>query len=67
MGLGAIYAFRDAPKIYGMNENPAIPESVIFWNNVLKPLALIGLGGVVAGALIHYAVIGPHKDDGEVK
>ena len=65
-GLGAIYAFRDAPKIYGMNENPAIPESVVFWHNVLKPLALIGLGGVVAGALIHYAVIGPHKDDGEV-
>ena len=65
-GLGAIYAFKDAPTIYGMNENPAIPESVIFWNNVLKPLALIGLGGVVAGALIHYAVIGPHKDE-EVK
>lgn len=65
-GLGAIYAFRDAPKIYGMNESPAIPESVIFWHNVLKPLAIIGLGGVVAGALIHYAVIGPHKDE-EVK
>ena len=65
-GLGTIYAFKDAPKIYGMNESPAIPESVIFWHNVLKPLALIGLGGAVAGALIHYAVIGPHKDE-EVK
>lgn len=62
-GLGALYAFKDPPKIYGMNEDPAIPESVIFWHNVLKPLALIGLGGVVAGALIHYAVIGPHKDE----
>jgi formate dehydrogenase iron-sulfur subunit len=65
-GLGAIYAFRDAPKIYGMKEDPSIPESVVFWHNVLKPLAVIGLGGVVAGALIHYAVIGPHKDE-EVK
>ena len=65
-GLGTIYAFKDAPKLYGMNESPAIPESVIFWHNVLKPLALIGLGGAVAGALIHYAVVGPHKDE-EVK
>jgi formate dehydrogenase iron-sulfur subunit len=66
-GLGTIFAFKDAPKVYGMNENPAIPESVIFWHNVLKPLAVVGLGGVVAGALIHYALIGPHKDEEEVK
>jgi len=66
-GLGTLYAFKDAPRLYGMDENPAIPESVIFWHKVLKPMAVIGLGGVVAGALIHYAVIGPHKDDEEVK
>lgn len=66
-GLGTIFAFKDAPKVYGMNENPAIPESVIFWHNVLKPLAVVGLGGAVAGALIHYALIGPHKDEEEVK
>lgn len=66
-GLGALYAFRDAPKIYGMNDNPAIPESVVFWHNVLKPLAVIGLGGVVAGALLHYVAVGPHKDEEEVK
>ena len=65
-GLGSLFAFKDAPQVYGMNESPAIPESVIFWHNVLKPLAVIGLGGAVAGALIHYAVIGPHKDE-EVK
>jgi formate dehydrogenase iron-sulfur subunit len=65
-GLGSIFAFKDAPKVYGMNESPAIPESVIFWHNVLKPLAVIGFGGAVAGALIHYALIGPHKDE-EVK
>ena len=64
-GLGSLYAFKDAPKIYGMNENPAIPESVVFWHKVLKPLSIIGLGGVVAGALIHYAAVGPHKDEEE--
>ncbi len=66
-GLGTLYAFREAPKLYGMNENPSIPESIIFWNTVLKPLSLIGLGGVIAGALIHYAAVGPHKDEEEVK
>jgi len=66
-GLGTLYAFKDPPKLYGMSENPAIPESLIFWNTVLKPLSLIGLGGVIAGALIHYAAVGPHKDDEEVK
>jgi formate dehydrogenase iron-sulfur subunit len=66
-GLSTLYAFKDPPKLYGMKENPAIPESIIFWNTVLKPLSLIGLGGAIAGALIHYAVVGPHKDDEEVK
>ena len=62
-GLGSIYAFKDAPKLYGMKENPAIPSSVIFWHTYLKPLSLIGLGGVVAAAAIHYMAVGPHKDE----
>lgn len=64
-GLGTLFAFLDAPKIYGMNENPAIPESIRFWQNILKPLAVFGLGGAVAGALMHYAAIGPHKEGEE--
>ncbi|MHB8809947.1 MAG: 4Fe-4S dicluster domain-containing protein [Desulfobulbaceae bacterium] len=62
-GLGSIYAFKDEPKLYGMKENPAIPSSVIFWHTYLKPLSLIGLGGVVAAAAIHYMAVGPHKDE----
>lgn len=60
-GLGALYAFKDAPKIYGMNEHPAIPESVVFWHNVLKPLAYWGVGGAVAASLLHYIAFGPKK------
>ncbi len=66
-GLGTLFAFKDPPRVYGMDENPNIPESVIFWHNVLKPLAVIGLGGAVAGALLHYVAVGPHKDEEEVK
>lgn len=62
-GLGVLYAFKDAPKLYGLNEKPQIPESIIFWHNVLKPLSYIGLGGVVAASILHYLVIGPHKEE----
>lgn len=63
-GLGVLYAFKDAPKIYGMDEHPAIPETVIFWHKVLKPLAYIGLGGAIAASILHYLVIGPKKEEG---
>jgi len=65
-GLGSIFAFRDAPKLYGMKENPTIPSSVVFWHTYLKPLSLIGLGGVVGAAALHYLAVGPHKDEEEV-
>lgn len=65
-GLGSIYAFKDEPKLYGMKENPAIPSSVVFWHQYLKPLSVIGLGGVVAAAAIHYLAVGPHKEEEEV-
>ncbi len=64
-GLGAIYAFKEQPRLYGMKENPSIPSSVAFWHNYLKPLSVIGLGGVVAAAALHYLAIGPHKEKDE--
>jgi formate dehydrogenase iron-sulfur subunit len=64
-GLGALYAFKDAPKLYGMNEKPAIPETIVFWHRVLKPLAYIGLGGVAAASILHYVAFGPHKESEE--
>lgn len=65
-GLGSIYAFKETPKLYGMKENPTIPSSVIFWHTYLKPLSVIGLGGVVGAAVIHYLAVGPHKEEEEV-
>jgi formate dehydrogenase iron-sulfur subunit len=64
-GLGSVYAFKEEPKLYGMKENPEVPSSVVFWHTYLKPLSLIGLGGVVGAAAIHYLAIGPHKDQEE--
>lgn len=64
-GLGSIYAFKDAPKVYGMNEKPVIPETLVFWNKVLKPISYWGLGAAVAVSLLHYVAVGPHKDEEE--
>lgn len=60
-GLGALFAFKDAPKVYGYEENPKISEMVVFWHKILKPLSYIGIGGIAAAALVHYATVGPHK------
>lgn len=64
-GLGTIYAFKKEPELYAMKENPTIPRSVVFWHTYLKPLSLLGLGGVVGAAAIHYLAIGPHKEKEE--
>ncbi len=64
-GLGSVYAFKDGPKLYGYSESPEIPASVVLWDKVVKPLSYIGLGGIVAASIVHYLVIGPHKDEGE--
>lgn len=63
-GLGVLYAFKDAPRLYGMVEKPEIPETVLFWHKVLKPLSYIGLAGAVAAAALHYIAIGPKRDEG---
>ncbi|HIJ60699.1 MAG TPA: 4Fe-4S dicluster domain-containing protein [Nitrospirae bacterium] len=62
-GLSVLYAFKESPKLYGLNEKPQIPESIVFWDNILKPLSYIGLGGVVAASILHYLIIGPHKEE----
>lgn len=64
-GLGVLYAFKDAPRVYGMNEKPEIPETVVFWHKFLRPLAYLGLGGAIAASLLHYVAFGPKKDEPE--
>jgi formate dehydrogenase iron-sulfur subunit len=60
-GLGTLFAFKDAPKIYGYADKPAINEMLIFWHNFIKPAAKIGIGGMAALMALHYLVIGPKK------
>jgi len=62
-GLGVLYAFQERPSYYGLPEDATLPGAVAFWKSVLKPLALIGLGGAVAAAAAHYLTVGPKDVD----
>lgn len=62
-GLGVLYALKEGPKFYGMPERPSFSPTIAFWKNILKPLALIGLGGAVAAAATHYVTVGPKEVD----
>ncbi len=62
-GLGVLYAFKDPPDIYGMPESPGYSPTIEFWKYVLKPLALIGLGGAVVASAAHYLTVGPNEVD----
>ena len=39
-GLGVLFAFKDAPTLYGYEDNPQGAEMVVFWHKYLKPLSL---------------------------
>ncbi len=61
-GLGTLFAFKDAPKLYGYADKPAINEFVIFWHKFLKPASWLGVGGMAALMALHYFAIGPKKE-----
>jgi formate dehydrogenase iron-sulfur subunit len=62
-GLGTLFAFKDAPKIYGYADKPVINEMVIVWHKYLKPASWLGIGAVTALSAIHYLTVGPHKEE----
>jgi len=43
------------------NPNPKMPATVLWWKNLFKPLTLIGMGGVIGMAALHYLIKGPHR------
>jgi formate dehydrogenase iron-sulfur subunit len=61
-GLGTMFAFKDAPSLYGYADRPAINQAVIFWHKFLKPASWLGSGGMTALMALHYFGIGPKKE-----
>jgi len=44
-----------------LNPDPKVPTTELWWKNLFKPLALIGMGGVAGLAALHYLIKGPHR------
>ncbi|UCD34013.1 MAG: 4Fe-4S dicluster domain-containing protein [Nitrospiraceae bacterium] len=57
-GLGVMFALKGDYKEYNLPQ-PTYHAGIALWNSVIRPLSVIGLGAVAAGALIHYLTIGP--------
>ncbi|MEE9524912.1 MAG: 4Fe-4S dicluster domain-containing protein [Thermodesulfovibrionales bacterium] len=61
-GLGVMFALKQSPDAYDLPE-PKYDGSIALWDNLVRPLSVIGLGAVTAAAVLHYITVGP-SDDG---
>lgn len=51
-GLGVMFLLAAPATTYGFPDKPEIPLSVGLWQNILKPLAIVGGAGAVLAALV---------------
>ena len=58
-GLGVMFALKTDPKEYNLAK-PTYNASIALWDSLIRPLSVIGLGAVAAGALLHYLTVGPN-------
>jgi len=59
-GLGVMFALKTDPKEYNLPK-PSYNASIALWDSLIRPLSVIGLGAVAAGALLHYLTVGPKE------
>ena len=63
-GTHVLYVLEEKPSVYDrLPERPSVPLSVIVWKDLLKPLSLVAVGGVLAGSFLHYIIHGPKTPD----
>ncbi len=60
LGLGVMFALKDDPEEYNLPK-PTYNASIALWDSLIRPLSVIGIGAVAAGALLHYLIIGPKE------
>ena len=59
-GTHVVYVLQFKPEVYDeLPVKPSVPLSVVIWKDLLKPLSLLGAGGVLAGSFVQYMLHGP--------
>jgi formate dehydrogenase iron-sulfur subunit len=70
-GTHVMYVLPEKKEVYDLlPAKPRVPLSVIVWKDLLKPLSLLAVGGVLAGSFLHYITHGPKtpdEDDNQTK
>jgi formate dehydrogenase beta subunit len=69
-GTHLVYVLQEKTAVYAaLPTNPSVPLSIVLWKDVLKPLSLLAMGGVLAGSFLHYIIHGPKTpdEDGAIK
>jgi formate dehydrogenase iron-sulfur subunit len=57
-GVVTVLAFGDRPELYGLPENPTVPEAVRLWKGPLKWVGNLAMIGGLFAAAIHYLRFG---------
>ncbi len=63
LGLHVMHILPESAATFRLPENPAVPNTVVAWKQVFKPLVKWGIGLGVAAAALHYLTIGPNEVD----
>jgi len=63
-GTHVVYVLTEKPGVYDvLPVKPHVPLSVMAWKDLLKPLSLVAVGGVLAASFLHYIIHGPKTPD----
>ncbi len=70
-GTHVLYILPEKPDVYeAIPANPKLPEPLVVWKDLLKPLSLLVPGIALVGAFLHYLIKGPKntisKEEGGV-
>jgi formate dehydrogenase iron-sulfur subunit len=65
-GLGVMFALKADPREYNLPK-PTYSASIALWDSLIRPLTVMGLGAVAAGALLHYLTVGPKEVEPDEK
>lgn len=63
-GTHVLYVLQEKKEVYDvLPAHPRVPLSVMAWKDLLKPLSLVAVGGVLAASFLHYIIHGPKTPD----
>ncbi|CAA7602192.1 Formate dehydrogenase iron-sulphur subunit [Acididesulfobacillus acetoxydans] len=51
-GTTYVYLLLDAPEVYHLPQHPAVPVSLTLWQDVIRPVGTVAVGGAAAAVVV---------------